>query len=105
MYAKTVKLFLRLAISIGLLSAVADRFGLWDSEVSTWGNWDSFIEYTALLNPWMPDFLIPILGIVATAAEILFAIFLLIGLKTELFAKLSGCLLYTSPSPRDGLLS
>lgn len=93
MYAKAVKLFLRLAISVGFLSAVADRFGLWNKEVSAWGNWDSFVEYTAVLNPWMPDFMIPILGGVATAAEIIFAIFLLIGFKTELFAKLSGLLL------------
>ncbi len=93
MYAKAVKLFLRLALSVGFLSAVADRFGLWNKEVSTWGNWDSFIEYTSLINPWMPDFMAPILGGVATAAEVIFAIFLLIGFKTELFAKLSGLLL------------
>lgn len=29
-----IKLFLRLAISIGFLSAVADRFGIWSKEVS-----------------------------------------------------------------------
>ena len=90
---KVIKLFLRLAISFGFLSAVADRFGIWSKEVSVWGNWDSFISYTKLINPWIPSSLILSIGILATAAEIIFAIFLIIGLKTELFAKLSGFLL------------
>ncbi len=90
---KVIKLFLRLAISSGFLSAVADRFGIWSKEVSVWGNWDNFLSYTQLINPWIPASLIPTIGILATAAEIIFAVFLIIGLKTELFAKLSGFLL------------
>lgn len=88
-----IKLFLRLAISAGFLSAVADRFGWWGKEVSVWGNWNAFLEYTQLINPWIPDSLIPTIGIVATAAEVLFALFLIVGFKTELTAKLSGFLL------------
>ena len=71
MIEKLTKLFLRLAISVGFLSAVTDRFGLWNKEISAWGNWNSFLEYT----------------------EIVFALCLLVGFKTELFAKLSGILL------------
>ncbi len=93
MEKKVIKLFLRLAISAGFLSAVADRFGWWAKEISVWGNWNSFLEYTQLINPWIPAALIPAVGIVATAAEIVFALFLIIGFKTELFAKLSGLLL------------
>ena len=93
MNIKVIKLFLRLAISFGFLSAVADRFGIWNKEVSVWGNWDNFLSYTQLINPWIPDSLISTIGIIATAAEIIFAIFLIVGLKTELFAKLSGFLL------------
>lgn len=93
MNTKIIKLFLRLAISIGFLSAAADRFGLWSSKVSVWGNWDAFLSYTQLINPWVPVSLIPAIGTLATAAEIIFAIFLIIGFKTELFAKLSGFLL------------
>lgn len=88
-----VKLFLRLAIAAGFLSAVADRFGWWDKKVSAWGNWDAFLEYTNLINPWFPDSLIPAVGIVATGAEIFLALLLLIGLKTEWAARLSGALL------------
>lgn len=93
MNKKTIKLFLRFSISISFLSAVADRFGLWADDVSAWGNWTNFLEYTKLINPWLPDFLISPIGIIATAAEFIFAIGLIIGFKTELFAKLSGYLL------------
>ena len=88
-----IKLFLRLSISAGFLSAVADRFGWWGSDFSVWGNWNNFLDYTRLINPWLPDGLISVVGAIATGAEILFAIFLLIGFKTELFARLSGLLL------------
>ena len=90
---KIIKLFLRLAIGTTFLSAVADRFGWWDEKVSVWGNWNSFLEYTQVINPWFPDSLIPTLGIIATAAEIIFGTFLLMGLKTEFIAKWSGFLL------------
>lgn len=93
MHNKTLKLFLRFAIAIGFLSAVADRFGLWSKEISVWENWDNFLSYTQIINPWVPNSLIPTLGLVATILEIIFAIFLIIGFKTELFAKLSGILL------------
>lgn len=88
-----IKLLLRLAVSIGFLSAVADRFGLWPAEISAWGNWTAFLEYTQLLNPILPESVIPALGGIATAAEISFAIFLLVGFKTEMIGRLSGFLL------------
>lgn len=87
------KLFLRIAISLGFLSAVADRFGLWPKEVSVWGNWKSFVAYTQQINPWVSGKLVEALAITATVAEIVFALFLLIGFKTSLFAKLSGFML------------
>ena len=93
MKTKVIKLFLRLTSALGFVSAVADRFGLWSKEVSAWGNWDSFLEYTQLLMPMMPNDFIPAIGIIATTVEIFFALCLIIGFKTELFAKLSGFLL------------
>jgi uncharacterized membrane protein YphA (DoxX/SURF4 family) len=92
MTTKTIKLFLRLAISLSLLSAVADRFGMWNVEVSAWGNWDNFVASTKTITPWFPNSIIPILAIIATVAEIIFGLCLLIGFKTELFAKWSGFL-------------
>ncbi|MCB9201692.1 MAG: DoxX family protein [Flavobacteriales bacterium] len=93
MNTRIIKLFLRFAISFGFLSAVADRFGFWNKEVSVWGNWNNFLQYTELINPWFPNSIIPSIGIIATLAEIVLAIGLIIGFKTELFAKLSGFLM------------
>ncbi|HEA31557.1 MAG TPA: DoxX family protein [Leeuwenhoekiella sp.] len=90
---KAVKLFLRMSLALSFLSAVADRFGMWPQEISVWGNWNNFLAYTALLNPWFPEAIIPALGFIATAAEILFAICLILGFKTSFFARLSGFLL------------
>ena len=90
---RIIKLFLRLAISITFLSAIADRLGYWPKEISAWGHWDSFLEYTKLINPLVPESIIPALGLIVTVIEIIFAICLLIGFKTELIAKLSGALL------------
>ena len=93
MVKKMIKLFLRLSIAISFLSAVADRLGMWSEEVSVWGNWNNFLEYTQFINPWFPNSVIPTIGFIVTAAEIIFAVFLIVGFKTELFAKLSGFLL------------
>lgn len=93
MKKKIVKLFLRLTIATAFLSAVADRFGMWSEEVSVWGNWNVFLEYTQFINPWFPDAVIPTIGSIVTGLEIIFAVFLIAGFKTELFAKLSGYLL------------
>jgi thiosulfate dehydrogenase [quinone] large subunit len=88
-----IKLFLRLSIAAGFLSAVADRLGWWGEKYSVWGNWTNFLEYTKLINPWFPESLIPAVGIIATGAEIVLAICLILGFKTELAGRLSGVLL------------
>ena len=93
MNLKIIKLFLRLGIGFSFLSAVADRLGLWSVEISAWGNWENFLAYTKIINPLIPEMLIPTTGFVATGAEILFGICLILGLKTELIARLSGYLL------------
>ena len=93
MSEKLIKLFLRLGIGIGFLSAVADRLGYWPKEVSAWGNWDSFLAYTELINPLIPANLIQTFGLLATVAEVVFGICLIVGFKTEFFARLSGILM------------
>ena len=90
---KIIKLFLRLSIGIGFLSAVADRFGFWSKEVSAWGNWENFLAYTQSLNPWVPQAFIPFIGWLSTLLEIVFGLGLIVGFKTSLMAKLSGWLL------------
>lgn len=90
---RIIKLFLRLAIAFGFLSAVADRLGILPQDIAVWGNWNGFIAYTKVLNPWAPVALISVLGTIATIAEVVLAICLILGFKTELAARLSGYLL------------
>jgi uncharacterized membrane protein YphA (DoxX/SURF4 family) len=88
--------FLRYALGLGFLSAVADRFGLWGpfgTPNVSWGNFSRFLEYTHTLNWYAPAGMIPALGIIATAAEILFGFLLLVGWHTRATAVLSGFLL------------
>jgi len=90
--------FLRSALGLGFLSAVADRFGLWGAFGQPnveWGNFSRFLEYTHTLNWYLPAAMIPPIGIIATGAEILFGLLLLIGWHTRAAALLSGLLLVT----------
>ena len=96
--AKFSSVFLRLALGISFLSAVADRFGLWGvyghSNVA-WGNYARFVDYTAKLNWFLPAAMIPALAIMATAADTLFGLLLVLGWKTRITTLLSGVLLIT----------
>jgi uncharacterized membrane protein YphA (DoxX/SURF4 family) len=96
--AKFSTVFLRLALGISFLSAVADRFGLWGAYGNpnvAWGNYARFVDYTAKLNWFLPAAMIPALAIIATAAETLFGLLLVVGWKTRISALLSGVLLAT----------
>ena len=89
---------LRFGLGLGFLSAVADRFGLWGAFGQPnveWGNFSRFLEYTHTLNWYVPAGMIPLLGIAATAAEILFGLLLVVGWHTRITARLSGLLLLT----------
>lgn len=86
--------FLRIALSLGFLSAVADRFGYWPEKFSAWGNWPAFLAYTEKLNPWIPRGWVNGIGVLATSLEIILGIGLLIGYKLRLVALASGILLF-----------
>jgi uncharacterized membrane protein YphA (DoxX/SURF4 family) len=90
--------FLRLALGSSFLSAVGNRFGLWGiygRPNVAWGNYARFVNYTAQLNWFLPAAMIPELAIIATAAETLFGLLLVLGWKTRITALLSGVLLLT----------
>ncbi|UWX53725.1 DoxX family protein [Maribacter litopenaei] len=57
------------------------------------GKLGKFPELYKIDKSLVSDSLIPTIGSLATFAEIIFAVFLIVGFKTELFAKLSGLLL------------
>ena len=69
---------LRCGLGLGFLSAVADRFGLWGAfgrPNVEWGNFSRFLDYTHTLNWYLPAGMIPLLGGIATGAEILCGLF------------------------------
>ena len=86
------QLFLRLAISVTMLSAVADRFGLWGDN-SAWGNWENFEKYTQQLTFFLPEMLSTFSAYAATFLEILFPLMLILGFKTKIAAYGTGILL------------
>ena len=90
-----ITLYLRLALGIGFLSAVADRLGWWGPPGTpnvAWGNFQNFLTYTAKLNPWFSESWIPAIGLTATACEICLGVMLIIGYRTRLAAIFSGLL-------------
>ena len=97
-FASYSALLLRIGLGVGFLSAVADRFGLWGAFGQPnveWGNFSRFLEYTHTLNWYLPARMILPLGVIATGAETLFGLLLLVGWHTRAAALLSGLLLLT----------
>ena len=89
-------LFLRLALGISFLAAVADRFGFcgaYGQPNVAWGDFPRFVAYTAKLNWFLPSAAMPALAWVATAGETLLGVALVLGVFTRITAFLSGLLL------------
>jgi putative oxidoreductase len=88
-------LVLRLALGLTLLSAVADRFGIWGppgAATVAWGDWTHFVAYTAKVNSYLPGAFAPLLAIAATAAEALLGITLIFGVLRRPVAFASAAL-------------
>ncbi len=83
------QLFLRLALGIGFILPVMDRFG-WlgapGNPTVGWGNWSIFLDYTNSLMPYLSRPLANIMAIIATAGELVFGVLLIIGYKIRLAA-------------------
>lgn len=83
------QLFLRLALGVGFILPVADRFG-WLGEPGTqniiWGNWENFISYTHILLPFLNRSAANVMGLIATVSEIIFGLLFIIGYKTKIAA-------------------
>lgn len=80
------QLILRLALGLGFLLPVMDRFGILGAPGSpdvAWGNWENFAGYTNSLMPFLSKSMASVMGSLATAAEIIFGIFLILGFKTR----------------------
>ena len=89
-------LYLRLALGVAFLSAVADRFGVWGPPGGhnvAWGDFSRFTQYTARVNPWAPPALVPLIAWTATVAETILGVALLAGVSTRAAGFASGVLL------------
>ena len=89
-------LALRFALGTSFLSAVVDRFGGWGppgARQVSWGDFAHFVLYTAAVNSFLPNALIVPLAWVATVAEVLLGVTLIVGIYIRWSACLSGLLL------------
>jgi len=88
--------FARLALGIGFLSAVADRFGLWGPPGATnvaWGSFAHFLAYMGRIAPFLPAAWLHAAGWIVTALEVLLGGALIAGVRVRLTAGIAGCLL------------
>jgi uncharacterized membrane protein YphA (DoxX/SURF4 family) len=93
---KIAEWFLRIALAITMLSAVADRFGLWGphgTQYAGWGDWSHFVQYCAQVNRSLPASFAGPLAVVATALEIAFSTGLISGVFLKFSAYGSAALL------------
>lgn len=92
---KIPQFLLRIALGVSFLSAVADRLGLlgpFGNRNIEWGNWDSFITYTGTMMPFLDRPAVTVMGGIASLAEAIIGISLIIGFKTRL-AAVASCIL------------
>lgn len=89
------QLFLRVALAIGFILPVMDRLGLLGKPgagMASWGDWEHFISYTNSLMPYLSRPLANLFGFLATIAEALFGVCLLVGYKIR-YAALGAAIL------------
>src|SRR6516225_6994697 len=87
---------LRVALAFSFLSAVADRFGLWGQFGVTgvaWGDFERFTAYTGRLLWFLPPSLVSPAAILATGAEVILAVGLLVGWRFHWCAFAAAALL------------
>lgn len=83
------QIFLRLALGIGFILPVLDRLGMLGAAGEPnvgWGNWTNFVDYTNSLMPYLNHNMANIMGAIATGAEIIFGVLLIIGFKIKITA-------------------
>jgi hypothetical protein len=87
---------LRVALALSFLSAVADRFGLWEKCGFTgvsWGDFERFTAYTGRLLWFLLSYLVSPAAMLATAAELIVAGGLLAGWRLNSWALTVAALL------------
>jgi uncharacterized membrane protein YphA (DoxX/SURF4 family) len=80
------QLFTRIALGLGFLLPVFDRFGFLGAPGSgkvAWGDWSHFVAYTNQLMPFTNLYTANIAGLLATMAECVLGLCLIIGFKVK----------------------
>jgi uncharacterized membrane protein YphA (DoxX/SURF4 family) len=93
---QSARVFLRLALGVTFLVAIGDRFGwlgAYGSKNVSWGDWAHFVQYVAVLNPFVPKSLLPGLAVLETVIELGLGIALLLGIYQRVVAWSSAALL------------
>lgn len=83
------QLILRLALGIGFILPTLDRLGFMGPPGSpkvAWGDWSHFVNYTNVLVPFVSRGVAQILAFLATAAEAVFGVTLIVGFKVKWMA-------------------
>ncbi len=91
-----IQLYLRIAIGASYLCAGLDRFGVWGPPGGariSWGDWKHFMQYASQVLFFLPGGAMVVFAAIASAAEIIFGVLLIIGLFTRWAAIGSGLLL------------
>ena len=83
------QLVLRIALGIGFILPVCDRLGILGPAGAagvSWGDWKHFVAYTNTLMPYFNHAIANIMALIATVAEALFGICLILGFKVKQIA-------------------
>lgn len=91
-----VQFYLRIGLGASYLCAGLDRLGVWGPPGGariSWGDWQHFMDYAYKLLFFLPYGLANFVAGVASAAEIIFGVLLILGLLTRWAAIGSGILL------------
>ena len=88
---------LRILIALAFLDAVGDRFGLLGPPGSagvSWGNFARFIQYTGVVNAFLPATAVPAFAVLATICETILGLAMLLGIRVRWAARGSAALLF-----------
>ena len=90
------ELYTRIALGAAFLSAVADRFGFWGAYGQphvAWGDFSHFTMYAGKVNSFLPGRVIPVVAWIATVAETVFGLGLILGIYKRAISLGSAMLL------------
>lgn len=96
-WSSLTNMYARWALGAAFLSSVADRFGLWGNygqKNVSWGDFGHFTQYAAMVNSFLPARVIPSVAWIATIAETVFGLALIMGIYRRIVAIGSAGLLF-----------